>query len=307
MTTELQTTEPAPAPEAKVEAQSTLNEVASYLSLMREPTRYVNHNLPFVIIPKEMKVENIEALLPAPSRIREHVHVEDAASFITYFNKFKDVSSPLVAYMRSPGVAAGFDNFSLNCAFDYHSVFLCNDENGGTRPHSPRPDWGSHKLTLPFQYHEQFLPWIACNGEYLPQEAFAEFVEDNLFVFHNPDAATMLEIAQGLIGNRGVTWESGKRLSNGQVRFEYKEEIQARTTKGAIDVPERITIQVPIFKGSNPITLEAAFRWRLSREGQVTFMFKLLQPNLAVQAAANQIRDTVKEAIALDILNVSKP
>ena len=117
----------------------------------------------------------------------------------------------------------------------------------------------------------------------------------------------MLEIAQGLIGNRGVTWESGKRLANGQVRFEYKEEIQARTTKGEIQVPERIMIHVPIFKGSQPIALNAAFRWRLSREGQVTFMFKVLQPNLAVQAAANQIRDVVKEAIGLDILNVSKP
>lgn len=304
MTTELQTKEPMSEPQAAVEAQSTLNEVAGYLSLMREPTRYVNHNLPFVIIPKEMKVENIEGLLPAPSRIREHVNVDDAASFIAYFNKFKDVYEPMVYYRRLLGCTSGFDSFSLHCVFDSHSVFLAHDSNGDTRPHSPRPAWQSHEMNLPFSYDNQFCPWISSNGKYLTQEEFAEFVEDNLSVFIEPDAATMLEIAQGLIGHRNVTWESGSRLANGQVRFEFKEEIQARTTKGEIFVPERITIHLPIFRGGQPIALQAAFRWRLSREGQVTFMFKLLQPALAVQAAANQIKDMVKEAIALDIINV---
>jgi uncharacterized protein YfdQ (DUF2303 family) len=306
MNTESQATNEVPVQEAKIAAQSTLNEVASYLSLLREPTRYVNHNLPFVIIPQEMKVHDIEQLLPAPARIRKHVTVEDVESFIIYFNKFKDVSTPFVTYNRERGTQPGFDSYLLQCVFDYHSVFLGRDEEGTVKAYAPQPQWGGHKLTLPFLYDDQFLPWIKGNSQWMTQEAFAEFVEDNLSVFHNPDAATMLEIAQGLIGNRGVTWESGKRLSNGQVRFVYKEEIQARTTNGEIAVPERIAIHVPIFKGSTPIPLQVAFRWRLSREGEVTFMLKLQQPNLAIQAAANQIMDTAKQSLTLDIINSSR-
>ncbi|MFS9629918.1 DUF2303 family protein, partial [Klebsiella pneumoniae] len=43
---------------------------------------------PLALVPSEVRIESLEHLLPAPSRIKQKLTVLDAESFISYVNRF---------------------------------------------------------------------------------------------------------------------------------------------------------------------------------------------------------------------------
>jgi len=116
-----------------------------------------------------------------------------------------------------------------------------------------------------FDVHK--LTWL--NGQFIPQETFAEHLEDRTPDLRDPDAATMLELAQSFQATKGVTFESGSQLASGQRRLQYLEQIEGRAgNRGQLDVPSVIKIQVPVWRGiALAVPLTARFRFRISREG----------------------------------------
>ncbi len=272
---------------------SSLDEAAAYLSAMRAPNVF-DTRAPFIVVPNSLKVINVEEHMPIPARIRKNIMFSETASFIEYFKLFKDSYKPRI-----------FSNISNNgitfkCVFDYDGEGITVE--GGTS--APRPQWNDHIANLMLTYHRDYAVLRHNSDKWFAQEDFALFIEENMHLFKSPDAATMLELAQELKGYRNVGWKSGKRLANGKVTLEFIEEIDAKTTKGDIQVPESLVLTSPIFDGFAVQTINAAFRYRLDGSGGILFSYRLLT-KLAERAAEEEVVKSIKEATGHTIYAVS--
>lgn len=136
-----------------------------------------------------------------------------------------------------------------------------------------------HKLNLAFPKSEEWKLWISRNGKAMTQREFAEFVEDNLIDIVDPDAATMLEIVSSLSATTKATFHSAHRLSDGSTEFEWTKETTAKAGNkaGRLDIPARFQIGIPVFRGDEPVPVEARFRYRITN-GDLVMSYHLDRP-----------------------------
>lgn len=240
---------------------------------------------PYIIVPEGIKSLNLEENMPAPVRVRKKVKFTDTQSFVGYFNAFKDGYKP---QLFTAGNGTGMQ---ILCVFDY-------DEPQGS------PRWNQHQATLTLAYHPDYASLKKAENSWFSQGDFALFVEENLHLFTSPDAATMLELAQELKGHRNVGWQSGRRLSNGQTKLEYTEELSGKSSRGDVDVPEYLLMKTPIFDGYSEQEIRAAFRWRLDDGGKIFFSYRLLT-KVAERKAVDEVKAQVTAQTALPLYAVS--
>lgn len=246
---------------------------------------------PFLIAPETMRVISVEEHLPAPSRVRKKIKFTDTKGFVDYFSLFKDSYKPRLFTM---GTSAGMQTL---CVFDY-------DEPGSATSPGALPQWNQHLSTLALAYHPDYATLKSKDNEFMKQEEFALFVEENLHLFTNPDSATMLELAQELKGKRNVGFQSGRRLANGETKLEFIETIEAKSTRGDVTVPEYLLMKTPIFDGYSEQEIKAAFRWRLDDGGRVFFAYRLLT-KVAERKAVEEVKAEVSKAVNLPLYAVS--
>lgn len=189
----------------------------------------------------------IEALRSAPRRVRADVTVTDAASWLAYFAKHSQPGTEVFGDVQSSTVTA-----VLNAP-------VAPDE----------PAWGDHRLTLKLAHSPAWTAWTERNGQLMSQTEFAEHIEDRTPDLVEPDAATMLEVAQSVRATTNVTFESGTRLHDGQRKFQYAEKMESKAgQRGELAIPTTLSLQLQVWRGVPivvPVT--ARFRFRISGEG----------------------------------------
>ncbi len=276
-----------------------IDEIVSYLVGSRSPQAF-DTRIPFTIVPEKLKLLDVEKHMPIPSRIRKNITFTEVDSFLDYFKLFKDTYKPRL-FSRIDG-----NGIKFMCVFDYdgpgevHGV----TEDGKIRISPPHPQWNTHVAHLNLSYHRDYKTLLDHADKWHDQEDFALFIEENTHLFVQPDSATMLELAQDLKGTRNVGWKAGKRLSNGRVSLEWIEEIEAKSVRGDVVVPESLKLISPIFEGFSPQDINAAFRYRLDGDGGITFSYRLLT-KLAERQAEDEVRDRIVKEAGLPIWSVS--
>lgn len=266
-------------------------QVAALLSVLRDTSK-VEQTRPFLVLPPEYDTVDVEKFMEAPARVRENHTFVSVDSFIEYIEQFKGGYKPaLFAEVDIYNTAAPL---SLTCIIDYHEA---GDKTA--------PKWGSHKVHLSLRYDPDFAIWMQRDSKLMPQADFADMVDEYRRLFEKPDSATMLEIAQHLQGARAVNWSAGKRLNNGQVHFEYQEEISAKTSNGALDVPEKFTINTPVFAHLEKYIVESFLRWRLV-DGKVLLGYKMIDVRILVEEAIKNVVEKVEEQTELTALYTAK-
>jgi uncharacterized protein YfdQ (DUF2303 family) len=251
--------------------------------LGREAT---SHVVPLVdgrsilVIPEGCKTEKIEAVNPVlTDHIRQAVRLESAASFVAYVNDFKTANSRLF-------VSAGGQR--MTAELDYHAA------PGTAAQRGHRADW-----SMPLS--EEWKRWTAIDGQPQPQQKFAEFIEENLEDVREPEGAKLLEIATYLQAKKKVTFESGLRLSDGNVQLTYKEDSE-HSTRGNLAVPTEIKLGIPVFFGGAPYAVRAFLRWRISDEGKLAFTVVLHRRQMILQDAVQEAAKVVSEQTGLPAL-----
>ncbi|HXS32265.1 MAG TPA: DUF2303 family protein [Solirubrobacterales bacterium] len=158
--------------------------------------------------------------------------------------------------------------------------------------HSPtEAAWRQHRAALTLIETEEWKFWMAGNKSWFDQEEFAERLQDGLPDIATPDASELLEIAQTLQGTTEAKFRSGVKLSNGEVKIEYDETIEATAGKhGDLAIPEVFQLAIAPFVGGESEAVTARLRWRV-RGGQVTLGYSLEQPERIVQDALDRIAD----------------
>ena len=273
-------------------SETTPEVVSAIAELVRSgagPQSVPNGNVPYVLVPEGHKAQALPELIfndhnATPERVKATVSLLDPASFIEYFKLFSDDASRVFAYEPEIKVTA---------VFDYH-------ESG------VEPRWGQHRAVLSLRRSEEWQTWTGSNNKQFTQAAFAEFLEQNAMDIETPQPAQMMEIARDLQATTEVEFGSAQRMQDGQVRFKYTESTKATMGGGAIAVPERFMLTLPIFVGGSEIDIEAMLRFRV-KEGKLVIWYTLVRPESATRNAFLAARNQIAEALSITILNGSAP
>lgn len=216
-----------------------------------------------------------------PARKQGTTTVRDAASWLAYYQKHSDEDSE---------VYADAERLTVTAVLDAHTTDTAR--------------WSAHRLTLALRQTDAWRQWLTHDGKLLPQATFAEFLEDHLPELLEPSAADMLEIAQSIQGVTKAEFTSGTRLSDGRRQFQYVETTTTKAgQKGNLTIPETFTVGLVPFEGSEGYRLTARFRYRISRDGDLTMGYKLDRPGDIIRTAFADVIETIGASVAVPVMN----
>jgi len=233
-------------------------------------------------------VPYLEKYAAKPDRKRIHVTLTDADSFIAYLNEQKEKTTRIFA------TEADIDARSF--CFEAPIDFI--EGTGGAA------SWITHTVKLELETTPEFNTWTSRDGAFFGQVDFAEFLDDNLIDITDPPGADILEVVQNLQVKTDVAFRSNIRLDNGDVQLLYEEtsEQSGAGAKGSIDVPTKFTLNIPVFRGTEPTPIDARFRYRLDRDnGRVRFGYRLSQVDRLVEAVVNVTAERIEKETAVPI------
>jgi uncharacterized protein YfdQ (DUF2303 family) len=229
------------------------------------------------------QVDLYDAHRTTPERKTGTTTVRDTASFVELWNKHSDADSEIYADAEALTVTA-----VLNAS----------------GPSADGARYGDHRLTLSLRTTQAWKEWTKNDGQQMPQEAFAEFLEDHLPDLQQPAGAEMLEIAQSIRGTTKAEFASGSRLQSGQRTFQYTEDTKVTAgAKGTLVVPEVFKIGIVPFEGAAGYNLTARLRYRIGRDSGLTLGYKLERPGDTLTAAFDDVRTAIGAQIQTPILN----
>ena len=244
--------------------------------------------------------QHVDKWRTAPERRKGTASALTLLSFNELVNRHKDDSSAVFADIIS-------HEPKLTAVIDYHEL------DGVAR-------FSQHRIVYKFPLSDEWKIWVGVDGKGLPQQAFAEFLEDRisdislatdaekafyegklLVKFGTPSAINIL--SRGLTINinsvvaNAVTLQSGE----GQIVFEEKH----TDAKGKpLDIPGLFMIDVPLFFGGASIRVPVRLRYR-KQGGMLMWSFALYNPKLFVKNALEGDLGVVREATGLPVFEGS--
>lgn len=217
------------------------------------------------------ETDSFEKYMPMPYRSRGRTSVNDVASFVTLVSRVADPDNTVIFANENDNVITAIANY---------------DEG-----------WGDHRLILNLTLSPEWLHWRKSNGALVTQVAFAEHIEDGLSAIVSPPAADLMELAQTFQAKRELQFESGQRLSSGDVKFRYHEETKAGAgQKGDLEVPEKFELRLPVYRGGDAFPITARLRYRISQNG-LGLGYKLDRPEELLDAAFSEVTAKVREEL----------
>lgn len=218
------------------------------------------------------EVKSIEHLMPNPIRKTASVDFKRPESFIFYVNAHK-IDTQTAVYIRESN-----ECLAVKAVIDDNQV----SANGIAA-------WGSHSATYTPELSREWKTWMTENGSQSRQAQFAHFIESNLLDIAQPAGADLLEIVKTLEAKKSVKFKTGIRLDNGDTVFQYEETTDSKAgEKGQFQIPQTITLAIPVFNGGDPYQLEANFRYRIE-DGKLTMWYELVRPHKIVEHAMETI------------------
>jgi uncharacterized protein YfdQ (DUF2303 family) len=215
-----------------------------------------------------------------PARKRGTTTVRDATSFLALWGKHSDAASEIYSDADKLTVTA-----------------VLNADDSATA------NWGDHRIRLELRETEAWRQWDTYDGKLLPQEKFAEHIEDHLPEILEPSAAQMLEIAQSIQGTAKAEFQSGTRLATGERQLKYVETVQAKAgQKGDLTIPEVFTVGLVPFEGAAGYKLTARLRYRIADNG-LLLGYKLDRPQDTRATAFADIVEQIRGDVDHPILN----
>lgn len=215
-----------------------------------------------------------------PTRKTGTTLVRDAASFLALWGKHGDDASEIYS---------DADKLTVTAVLNANA--------------SDAADWGDHRIRLELRETDAWKQWARADGQLMPQEQFAEFIEDHLPEILEPAAADMLEIAQSISGTVKAEFASGTRLATGQRQLQYTETVAAKAgQKGNLVIPETFVVGLVPFEGSDGYKISARLRYRIEGNG-LRLGYKLDRPADVRAKAFTDVIERIRTDIDHPVLN----
>lgn len=210
---------------------------------------------------------DLERYLPAPRRMAGRYSPATVPAFVAYTIRFaSDASTTIWVHPTSGRIVAVIDD---------------HDAGG--------PAWREHTVETRLQQTPEWIHWARLDGHMVSQVDFAEHIETGLDEIVDPDAATMLEVAQTFHAHTTAAFRSSNRLQSGEQRLQYDEEIKASAGHaGEILVPATLTLAIAPFIGETASTITARLRFRVN-SGTLVLGYRLERPDQVIREALDAI------------------
>ena len=225
----------------------------------------------------------IETAQANPDRKHGRYGVLDVPSFAAYLAKHGVIETELWGDR---------DRSTIRAVINAHAAAT----EGGGDDELGIPGWADHTCTLTLAQSDDWKEWNHIDGKYLPQVQFAEFVEDHLPNFQNPNGAEMLELAQSFRAATKVDFNSSQRLKSGETALNYVEKTEATAgAKGQIAIPDTIALGMRVYDHGGAYPITARLRYRING-GDLVLGVKLDRPKDMLQAAFDGVVADVQKA-----------
>lgn len=233
-------------------------------------------SVPFYINPHTGTAVSLESLLDKPVAIAETRSFHDFASFVAYVTRFKKEGAIMVEGQGD-----------IRAILDYHAG-------------PEQPDRGSHVASLRLSPTAALVAWRDYNRKPLDQLTFVEFLEERAKEITEPDAASVLEIAQELHVVNGSTVTSCVR-SGANMHVEFTKDETVRGGKGSVEIPRQLLVSIQPFD-DHPHRFDALARLRIrTRGGQVSFTYEFDDLERALREAFRDIATKAAKAAGVPL------
>jgi uncharacterized protein YfdQ (DUF2303 family) len=120
-----------------------------------------------------------------------------------------------------------------------------------------------HAAIMDLPFSEEWKVWTAAHGKMVGQLEFARFVEENAADVEAPSGGELLDVVRDLHAVRKVDFKKAVRTSSDNESFEYVDETTANTRNGAVEIPSKFKLRLPVYFGGRTVELFAFLRWHL--------------------------------------------
>ena len=224
----------------------------------------------------ELRIIDTDEYAASPRHRKAARLVTDAASFVGYVNRHRVAGTEIYAHTSTSSVVGIIDSHEAAAA---------------------APGWQKHTVRLGLEKSKPWLAWESIDGKFLPQEDFADFLDDQWSDVREPAPAVLVDIATTFHAKTNVDFSGGVRLDSGDVSIGYEEKTTAKAgQKGNIEIPKKIQLALRPYIGGPVYSIWAHFRYRL-RGGQLTLGFKLERPENVLEAAFADIVTEIRVGV----------
>jgi len=239
-------------------------------------------DMPFLMLPPGYTFGDLSHMRYSPQRKKGTVTLRDKDSFVRMVKVHKSDATNLYGSYTPPSFTAVFNDHGAD-----------SDDTG----------WQDHRAVFNCPLSVEWKTWLASSGKQMGQEAFAQFIEDNLPDIANPPAADMLEISRSLEAKKKVNFASGIRLSNGENELTYEEQISGTAAKGKITVPELFTLGIPVLENGARYAVDCRLRYRIADGGKLAMWYEIVRPHKIVEDAIKEVWTEIENEIGCEIFN----
>lgn len=242
----------------------------------------IDERVHYAVLPQGLQIVSLLSYqyphgLP-PERIAAKPSFQDAASFCRYCLDFKD---------ERLRVFADASSVRFHAILDYH---LTDDRE-------TKAEFCSHQAYYQMALSTQWSTWFNNHDKLIPQDAFAEFLEDNYRDIQNPSHADMLQVARELKATSEMNFESKIVPKSGAVQLKWQEDMK---TTGVMEVPDVFQIAIPVFFGQAPVTIDCRLRFRIV-SGKLSFLYKMYRPAETKLEAFRTEAAAVSESLGVEV------
>lgn len=236
---------------------------------------------PFAFVPDGYKRESLENVLPAPTRKRANVTMNDADSFIAYINKHSGYNHVGIEVVSPANCALYAD-----ADFEAQTIKITGllDDHGGNIADAK---WRDHRATFEPKSTVEWKRWNESDGKRMEQKQFAEFIEENLpditAMEGMPSGSDMLRMATQFEMNSAKRFKSSLDLQSNGVAMTFVDE-QDHETETKMNLFKKFALGIRVFIGGNAYPLEARLKFKAS-QGVLQFWYELIRPDRVFSTA----------------------
>lgn len=242
----------------------------------------------YLVGPRDWATQDVtppNAVAPIlPDHIAQAVTLQTTDSLVDYVNRYRTPDTILLA---------DIDANTIRAVVDYHSAASMGidaaDDEGGQANHV------AHVASMVLPLSFEWKTWAKVDGVLMEQLKFARFLEENAPDITAPAGADILEACRDLQARRKVDFRKAVRTSSNNENFEFVDETNLSNKNGAIEVPTRFKLEIPVYFGRRTVELYAFLRWELVEGGGLMLGVQLNRAEQVRQAEFKQIVTEVAE------------
>lgn len=236
--------------------------------------------LPYAIVKNGYAVQCLEHLLARPVLKRATPVFTNVTSFIHYVNEQKSDQSRI--YVPTPN--------SFVAILDHHEA------------KSPKADWRQHRATYNLTLTPQWCLWTQKNNCKFGQRDFAQFIEENQDDVTTPVGADLLDLVRTIKATMNAEFNGVVDEKDGNFSLAFQQ--QTRNTAGAkgnLELPQKITITLAPYEGSDPLPIEARLRFEVNNANKLNLWYELIRVDRVLRIVLQGISDSIETTTELPV------